>query len=59
MSEVSDEPPVALLDEEDKDPEKEERKEDNAGTVVSATFHYGVHFSLSLVLSQEFSLLTL
>ena len=44
MGEVTAEPPVALLDEVDEDPEEEEGEEDYAGAVVPAAFHYRMHF---------------
>lgn len=61
MWEVTNEPPVALFDQEYEYPEEEEREEDNAGTVVPAAFHYWVHLSLffSRLVSEVFSLLTL
>ena len=46
MREVTDEPLVALLDQEDQDGEEEEREEDDTRAIVPATFHDRVHFSL-------------
>ena len=46
VGEVTDEPPVALLDQEDQDGEEEEREEDDTRAIVPATFHDRVHFSL-------------
>ena len=46
VGEVSDEPPVALLDQEDQDGEEEEREEDDTRAIVPAAFHDWVHFFL-------------
>ena len=50
VGEVTDEPPVALLYQEDQDGEEEEREEDDTRAIVPAAFHNRVHF---------FSLLTI
>ena len=44
VGEVTDEPPVALLYQEDQDGEEEEREEDDTRAIVPAAFHDRVHF---------------
>ena len=51
MCEVTDQPPVAIIDQVDEDAVEEKADYDQAGTVVPAAFHYGVHLSLSRSLS--------
>ena len=61
MCEVTDQPPVAIIDQVDEDAVEEKADYDQAGTVVPAAFHYWVHLSLffSRLVSEVFSLLTL
>ena len=49
MREIADDPPVALINEVDEEAVEEEADDDQARAVVTAAFHYRVHFRISII----------
>ncbi len=57
MLEFFSQPGVVRLDKADHDAEDDHSYEENAGAVVAAAFHYGVHFLITIIVDDNYLIL--